>query len=172
MLTFVDAVDSFDDSKINEIIKPAQSKECCYYNSLFHKELIGNSTLKNSEKEILQLLSTICSFCFSKESGIYDSMLYMYGKRSLNAKDLTELDLSFLQSVVSNVSDDELRSRIADILWTRKPHRKYADIAVESFLKIGRHFLEITSDKVPEVNQFFTRFERSIQIAISIKDKI
>ena len=174
MLMILYAVDDFDNSKINKIIKHAQSKECIYYHSLFHKELSDNLTLQNSEKEILQLLSTICSFCFSKKSVLYDSQWYIDGKRSLNAEDLTEFDLSFLESLIDNVSDDELRSRIADILWTRKPHRKYANkyanIAVRSFLKSGRNFLKITSDGVPEVNQFFTRFERAVQIALSVKD--
>jgi len=172
MLTSIDAKKNFDVYKINKIINPAQTKDCFYYYLLFHKELTENSNLQNSEKEIIKLLSIVCSFVFSKESGTYDSLWYINGNRSFNAKDLTEIDLSFLESIVEKISDEELRSRIADILWIKKKHHLYAKIAIESFIKIGRHFLEITSDKVPEVNQFFERFERSIQITLSIKDKI
>lgn len=169
MLTIVHAVDDFNDSKINEIIKSAQSKECAYYHSLFHKELVENLTLQNSEKEILQLLSVICSF-FPSEKSLYDSAWHTEEKRSLNTEDLTEFDLSFLKSIIENISDDELRSRIADILWIKKKDYKSAKIAIISFLKSGRNFLKITSDRVPEVNQFFKRFERATQISLSIND--
>jgi len=167
MLTIIHTVADFDNSKINEIIKPAQSKECGYYCSFFQKELTENLALQNSEKEILQLLSIICS------------MWYVNGKKSPNAPDLTEFDLSFLESIIEKVSDDELKSRIADILWTKKPHHfvtpikpfKYSNTAIESYLKIGRHFLELTSDTVSEVNKFLYRIKRAIQITISIKNQ-
>ena len=141
MLTTLYSADYFDDSQINEIIKSAQSKECIYYHSLFHKELSENLTLQNSEKEILQLLSALCSF-YPSSQYLYDSMWCMDEKRSLNAEDLTEFDLSFLMSIIDNISDDELRSRIADILWLKKKDYKSAKVAIRSFLKSGRNFLK------------------------------
>ena len=94
---------------------------------------------KVAEAEALNLLAIIASMRL-KTSSINEPFEPLYidyqrNQRSLLPLDLTENDLSFLESVLPEVNDSWLRARIADVLWIgRKPRvPKFAHIAIDAY---------------------------------------
>ena len=80
--------------------------------------------------------------------------------RSAILDDFTEQDLEFFESILDEITDCRLKSRIVDILWILKSPKniKFLEIATEEYSKIS---LEPSS-----LNQFkIDAFERAIRLS-------
>jgi len=71
--------------------------------------------------------------------------------------------LLFLREIVSEISDPELRARIADVLWVRNRDHEMARLAIESYLD-SASALENPKEWVPCAY----RIERAFRLAVSL----
>lgn len=83
-----------------------------------------------------------------------------------NVDRFSDEDLAYLIEIVSEVSDAEIQSRIADILWIRKRDYKMAELAVSAYL--------ISSKQVEDFEHWIytaDRIERALQISAMLGKK-
>ena len=84
----------------------------------------------------------------------------MDGKRSASIEDLKKSELSFLEEIIEEINNPEIKSRIADVLWLRQRNFKRAILAIESYIEVY--------DKTNSVNSWYiggARLERAVQLA-------
>jgi len=122
------------------------------------KENFRNGNLKASK--VFYLLRNACSMALKpgRLNEPYEAGCIAGDCRSAILEDFTEQDLEFFESILDEVTDCRLKSRIADILWTLKHPKniKFLEIAVNEYSKIS---LEPSS-----LNQFkIDVFERAIR---------
>lgn len=128
----------FETSKWEQIIAQCEGKECYNYADLLFKKAheaqdVGDKKLQ----EIYSLLGGITSMSLNPESPTapFRPMIVMSNSRSAIVDDFSENHLEVLGEVVFDISDSEIKSRIADVLWVRKKDYRFAQIAIEAYLE-------------------------------------
>lgn len=124
------------------------------------KENFRNGNLKASK--VFYLLRNACSMALKPESlnEPYEAGCIWGNSRPAILEDFTGQDLEFFESILDEITDCRLKSRIADILWILKSPKniKFLEIAVNEYSKIS---LEPKS-----LNQFkIDAFERAIRLS-------
>ncbi|WP_122862253.1 DUF4209 domain-containing protein [Campylobacter showae] len=124
------------------------------------EENFTNGDLKVSK--VFYLLRNACSMTLKPKSTNepYEAGCIAGDCRSAILEDFTEQDLEFFESILDEITDCRLKSRIADILWILKSPKniKFLEIAVNEYSKIS---LEPKS-----LNQFkIDAFERAIRLS-------
>ena len=153
--------DDFLDINLDEILKG--TKYFDDYSSKFAdlcEENFSNGNLKVSK--VFYLLRDTCSMTLKPGSlnEPYEAGCIRGNSRSAILEDFTEQDLEFFESILDEITDCRLKSRIADILWIIKIPKniKFLGIAVNEYSKIS---LEPKS-----LNQFkIDAFERAIRLS-------
>lgn len=112
--------------------------------------------------KVFYLLRNACSMALKPGSlnEPYEAGCIWGNSRSAILEDFTEWDLEFFESILDEITDCRLKSRIADILWILKSPKniKFLEIAVNEYSKIS---LEPSS-----LNQFkIDAFERAIRLS-------
>ena len=106
MLTLVCSKDDFFNCDINKITSLYPPQECFSFCELFNKKLSEDQNLTSEGKEILQLFLEISKVMFMPHTDdLYRPILQMEGRRSFNIEDLTEIDLSFLDLIVEEITN-------------------------------------------------------------------
>ena len=142
------------------------SKDTKYFHDYSSKfadlceENFKNGDLKVSK--VFYLLRDACSMTLKPKSTNepYEAGCIAGDCRSAILEDFTEQDLEFFESILDEITDCRLKSRIADILWILKIPKniKFLEIAVNEYSKIS---LEPSS-----LNQFkIDAFERAIRLS-------
>ena len=153
--------DDFLGINLDEILKDAK-----YFDAYSFKfadlceENFSNGNLKASK--VFYLLRNACSMALKPESlnEPYEAGCIAGDCRSAILEDFTEQDLEFFESILDEITDCRLKSRMADILWILKIPKniKFLEIAVNEYSKIS---LELSS-----LNQFkIDAFERAIRLS-------
>ena len=124
------------------------------------EENFRNGNLKASK--VFYLLRNACSMALKPGSlnEPYEAGYIWGNSRSAILEDFTEQDLEFFESILDEITDCRLKSRMADILWILKIPKniKFLEIAVNEYSKIS---LEPKS-----LNQFkIDAFERAIRLS-------
>ncbi|WP_221031657.1 DUF4209 domain-containing protein [Actomonas aquatica] len=146
------------------VIDSCERKECFHY----YERLSAESAKLDTRGDklggrVFALLSVVASFHanYDASGNPYGSMWSGFnGRRSLNAEDLTERDLAALAGVVDEITDPELRARVADVLWVTKRNFKTAKSAIVAFLESAERLK--TNDMWPPYSD---RLTRAAQIA-------
>ena len=157
--------DDFSSINLTEILK--DTKYFHDYSSKFAdlcKENFSNGNLKASK--VFYLLRNAYSMALKPGSlnEPYEAGYIWGNSRSAILEDFTEQDLEFFESILDEITDCRLKSRIADILWILKIPKniKFLEIAVNEYSKIS---LEPKS-----LNQFnIDAFERAIRLSLLSK---
>lgn len=114
--------------------------------------------------EINRLLGAITSLMFRPDDKQPFGILAEFATgRSAALDDFSEHQIDVLAEVVNDVTDSELRSRIADIVWTRKRSHLAAETAIEAYLTSAEH-LESPS----EWTHCEKRIRRALKLAASL----
>lgn len=153
--------DDFLGINLDEILKDAK-----YFDDYSFKfadlcaENLRNGNLKASK--VFYLLRNACSMALKPGSlnEPYEAGCIAGDCRSAILEDFTEQDLEFFESILDEITDCRLKSRIADILWILKNSKntKFLEIAANEYSKIS---LEPSS-----LNQFkIDAFERAIRLS-------
>nr|WP_315110498.1 DUF4209 domain-containing protein [uncultured Campylobacter sp.] len=153
--------DDFLGINLDEILK--DTKYFHDYSSKFAdlcEENFKNGDLKVSK--VFYLLRDACSMTLKPKSTNepYEAGCIVGDCRWAILEDFTEQDLEFFESILDEITDCRLKSRIADILWILKIPKniKFLGIAVNEYLKIS---LEPSS-----LNQFkIDALERAIKLS-------
>ena len=153
--------DDFSSINLTEILK--DTKYFHDYSSKFAdlcKENFSNGNLKASK--VFYLLRNAYSMALKPGSlnEPYEAGYIWGNSRSAILEDFTEQDLEFFESILDEITDCRLKSRMADILWILKIPKniKFLEIAVNEYSKIS---LEPKS-----LNQFkIDAFERAIRLS-------
>ncbi len=146
----------FIDTCWEDIVNSSQEKACFYYWDGFWKK--AQESQEPRETEVFELLATITSPGIDPEST---------GESFVNiSQNCTEDLLNFLTEIAPEISDAELRARVADILWVIQRKYQMAQLAVDAYLESA------TTLESPEHWTFcFDRIRRSLQLAHKINYK-
>lgn len=122
---------------IAPLIEGCETKECDQYRNTTRK-LMQEETDDPAKKEILMLFDAVVSYRLVLDSPNepFKPLLVMDGHRSAIPSDLSEEQRKFLQQILPEITDNELKARVADTLWTLKhgQARQHAEVAIEAYL--------------------------------------
>ncbi|MCZ6103912.1 hypothetical protein [Campylobacter ureolyticus] len=148
-----------------EILQNLKNKTCLNYSTIFNKLTKSNKYSKNA-KEILNLLSNICSIGLKVDSynEPFIPMFQNYQKRTFLPD-----ELYFLNQILNECKDFRIKARITDILWIYyKPKDiKYLKIAIQEYSK----FPIDNFDNALEFSEAINSYKRAIFLANSTKNK-
>lgn len=133
--------EDFLQSDWEAIVSQSADKECNdYWSHLRKKAREAHDAGDFKTKELFQLLSDVCTLHLRLDSPEqpFGPMMTSHAGRTAIAEDFTSEQIEFLTSIVSDVSDADLRARIADILWLLRRDYKMAEVAVTSYLESAR----------------------------------
>jgi len=131
----------FETSNWAQIIDQCERKECyCYSELLLKKAREAQDIEEEKLQEIYSLLGGITSLNLNPESPTvpFRPMIVWTNSRSAIVDDFSENHLEVLGEIVFDISDSEIKSRIADVLWVRKKDFRFAQIAIESYLESAK----------------------------------
>lgn len=152
------SVENFALSGWERVINTCEKKKCNSYRMPFWRKAEEEKNLGNlANCAVFSILSAITSLHLNSESNdeAFHNLEIIDG--------IEDKHLDVLNDWAWEISDAELRSRIADVLWTKKRKYKMAQLAVDSYLK---------SAEILEHPQHWTscvsRIERAVRLASKI----
>lgn len=152
----------FDEAQWQSAITPAEKRECATYRSLFRAKANEAKSAENRQAEaVFLLLEAVTSLDFQLDS---KEMPLQPIFRGPTVDDICNEYSSVLTELCSEISDPEMRARIADVLWLGNRDYKMAQLAVNAYLESARE-LEHPQHWPP----YTKRVERSLQLAVSLK---
>jgi hypothetical protein len=157
-------IDDFNQSQWQHVIEHCSQRECDTYFALFFEKAKEAEASKNVKaQEVFTLLEGITSLYFRldrTDEPLAPRFIGNSGIRSFSIDDLSEEHLNVLSEVVPTISDDEMRARIADILWIKKRNPDMVALAVDAYLDSAKHL-----EHPVRWPQCVTRTERALQLA-------
>jgi len=162
------SIQDFRSVKWKDAIEQAPAKDCFHYNSLFiSRKAEAERQGDHKAVAVFGLVADVTSMCLRAENhkDPFGPMFVMNGKRSAILDDFTDHELSLLKELVGEMSDSELRARIADVVWMRKRDYKMAEVAIESYLE-SASLLEDPKHWTHCVD----RIQRAFRLAASLGD--
>jgi hypothetical protein len=130
--------DDFRNSGYDKIIDSCDEKECRKYATAFLKKAheIKSDYIKS---DIFTLIGRMASLNLRLESAINPFSPKPSGPIDAESAEYIQVferaHIELLKIVVSEISDFELRARVADILWVIDRDFKYAELALTSYLE-------------------------------------
>lgn len=163
----------FDRSNWQDILSNASSMTCDSYYSAF-KQAWSDATDNEDEDtdvaEVFRFIGKITSMWLdpsqSADDPFFPMMIFTDGSRTPTVEDLNSEELEILAQVVNDISDPELRARIADILWIRKRDYRMAILAARAYVESTKRLKKSDAWLSP----VSWRLERAIQLARQIRN--
>lgn len=158
-------------SAYEAVLESCDTKECHKYGTkFFQKARELDSSDIDITPEVFILLGRICSLNLRAESALQPFSPMPSGpteNEPLSSVEIFSQDhLIFLEKIVNHIFDNELRARIADILWIIKRDYKMAELAIFAYLE---------SSKIIEHPENWTgcesRIERAFRLANLLRNK-
>jgi len=156
----------FEELHLDELIKKYDRKECeRYFLPFFTKADEANAASEAKTEEIFALLGCATSMMLKTDSlnEPFTSMSVLHNSRSAITDDFSEDHLKFFGEIVLDISDPELRARIADILWVKNRDFHAAELAITAYLESAT----ILEDPV-QWPACAKRIERAVHLAASL----
>jgi hypothetical protein len=148
---------------VDEIVSTSEKQDCLHFHFIL-KDLV-QSNLESNNLDIASaylLLNDITSMSFDHNifSLGYVPMWSGPDGRTATIDDITDLDLQILENLILNLKNLPLKARISDVLWQRKKHNKWAEIAVESYFEIAKQ-----KEDIDNWVDCYENFQRALLIA-------
>ena len=156
----------FEELQLDETIKKCDRKECeRYFPPFFNKADEAKAAGEAKTEEIFALLGYVTSMMLKPNSPTepFTPLSVLYNSRSAIIDDFSEDHLKFFGEIVLDISDPELRARIADILWVKKRDFRAAELAITSYLESAT----ILEDPI-QWHKCADRIERAVRLAASL----
>jgi len=155
-------------SAYEAIIENCGTKECCKYVTIFfQKAREFDSSDDTVTSEVFVLLGRLCSLNLRAESPLQPYSPMPSGPTDNEPQSFVQIfsqdHLTFLEKIVNNISDNEIRARIADVLWVIKRDYEMAEMAITAYLE---------SAKILEHPEKWTSCEERIQRAFRLTNLI
>jgi hypothetical protein len=147
----------------------AETEPTCWsFTSLLHNNADRLASIEDrAGAGLLRLLHDICTYHLD-----LDNWRQPYGPfarngnlRSPSIEDLNEEDVTVLDAIVEEIAPPELRARISDVLWLRRKHGRYAQIAVDAYLEAASVLMTPQSSMEASF-----RYARALLIAKALRD--
>jgi hypothetical protein len=148
------------------ITHQSSKKTCQSYSTRFFSAAKEAAEAGDEEaREAFAVLGSITSMALkadSREEPFTPLVVFNTG-RSAILEDFSADDLEVLREVVGEVSDPELKARIADVVWCKKRDHLMAQLAVTSYLE-SAHNLRSANDWLTELS----RIERAFALTAEL----
>lgn len=163
--------DDFLHSGWETVIARSDDKECNYYMShLWQKAREASDANDSKAEELFRLLGDICSLHLRLDSPDqpFGPMMTSQQGRTAIPEDFDADQIRFLNDIVRDVTDSDLRARIADVLWVLRRDYKLGEMAVSAYLESARtledpeHWVA-TYDRIARALQLATMMGRNAQ---------
>jgi hypothetical protein len=150
------------DIDIGRVLSEASKQEDHQYATAFRAQQ------QKGDSEKWFLLAQIFDFHFTagNASQPFGPMLVMDGKRSMIPSDLTNEQLTELNSTLETVSNPEFQARIADVIWLCKRDANAARLAVKAYVASATNL-----EDPNHWTQSMERYERALRLARQIEPK-
>ena len=152
--------EDFINSGWKEAVDSSNIKECHGYDMAFWNKAQKAQKAGNiREQTVFKILVFVTSAEIKPES-TDDFFAEIFST-------LTEEHLNFLTEIAPEISDAELKARVADILWIKKGDYRMGELAVDAYLESARKLED------PEEWPYCAeRIERALRLAPKFKDKL
>jgi hypothetical protein len=153
--------DNFINCNWEEVVKNSEEKTCNHYSRLFWIKSQEAENQGNTQLQVtLAVLSGITSLTLKSESPEQP----FYYMDFIN--NISDEYLAILKEWVLDISDYEIKARIADVLWIRKRDYQMAQIAIDSYLETAKLL-----DNPERWTLSVERIERAIRLAYQANQK-
>jgi hypothetical protein len=152
---FVLTKEDFISSGWEKVVESLEKKDSLSYSSAFYSKI--NEIEDEKHKEIFLILATLMTGWLNLTSP---------DNPFPNIDRFSDDHLKFFSEIIDEVSDSEVKSRMADVLWLRTKNYKMAQASVESYLKSA----QILED-FEQWTHTQKRIERALQLASMLGKK-
>jgi hypothetical protein len=152
--------DDFDRCKWQEAILSCKRNDCLEYSTSFFKK--ARDAEKSGETACQSVFNILSAITYPLLRGnLIDTPFTPLSTIEL----LSDKQLEVLKQLVPGVSDAEMRSRIADILWVRNRDYGMGECAVKCYLESSRML-----ERAGEGGFIEDRIERALRIAMQLRN--
>lgn len=158
--------DDFNSSGWEAIIQQCGEKDCHDYSRLLlAKAKEAKDAGETKTAAVFRLMGQVASMMLRPGSTEkpFAPVMEWGDSRSAVVDDLSDEELDALAEIISDITDSEMRARIADVLWLRKSDYHFAETAIDSYLgsaKVLEHPEHLTACE--------DRIERALRLATSL----
>ncbi|WP_293068638.1 MULTISPECIES: hypothetical protein [unclassified Moorena] len=111
-----------------DIVNSSERKDCRTYGRAFWKKVQEAQESGNfREQAVFEILAVVTNAPINPECNEK-----LFADRF---KNLTEEQLNFLAEIAPEISDHELKARVADILWVRRRDHPMAQLSITAYLE-------------------------------------
>ncbi len=143
-------------SKINELVKKSEKEE---YDTIVNSFKTINDECEYSDE--LKIIGLALSLYLNN-----DDINHPFAAYNFSLDDFTDEGIHFIEEVFENIESDEVKARLADILWLKKRKIEYAKIAIYSYISQAK--------KLEDFNNWvstYIRIERALILSSFFKRK-
>ena len=161
--------DDLNESEWETVIQSSPQKDCSDYSRLLMAKAREAKTAGDIKKEaVFRLLGQVASVMMRPDSveKPFAPVMVMGNARSAILEDLSDSELDLLAEIVSDIPDDELKARIADVLWVRRRGFNFALLAINSYLESATLLEDLEHWTDCE-----DRIQRAFRLAVSLGPK-
>ncbi|WLT39423.1 DUF4209 domain-containing protein [Synechocystis sp. B12] len=149
----------FNNACWQDVVNSSERKDCFFYGRAFWKKSQEAQEVGNfREQAVFAVLAAVTSAAIKPES-TEDFFADIF-------KNLTDDQLNFLAGIAPQISDPELRARVADILWIRRRDYQMAQLAIPAYLESAT-----TLESPEHWTHCVDRMERALRLARKIRHK-
>jgi len=146
--------EDFINSAWKEVIDNSERKECCrYYDGFLSKATKAKEAGNHRQYEMFDILKLVCMI-----------------PGMIPVEDIKDEYLDFLDEIVDEVSDPELKAKIAEILWVKRGEYQSGQLAVEAYLESAKQ-LEDPQKWIEDPRKWKSCFDK-IKILLRLALKI
>lgn len=149
--------DDFTNACWQDVVNSSERQDCLTYNMAFWGKAKKAQDAGNiREQAVFEILTVVTSVAIKPES-TEEFFADIFNN-------LTDEQLDFLTEIVPEISDPELQSRVADILWVRRRNNRMAQLAIPAYLQSAT-----TLESPDHWTHCVDRIERGLRLARKIK---
>lgn len=132
--------ENFDKSKLESILKKSKKKDNIFFSTLLFAETRRVEKENVLDAGIYRILGKFTSLHLrsNKPYEPFGPLLVFKNSRSPILDDITSEEVTFVSEIYKDIEDDELRSRLADVLWVIQRDFKAAQIAIDAYLESAK----------------------------------
>lgn len=156
-------------SQWKDVIADSPEKECSsYWHRFMTKADEAGTSGDDVLREVYTLLGAATSMMLKLDSKTdpFAPILVLRAGRSAILDDISDAHIEVLREWLSDISDPELRARVADIVWMRKRDYRAAQTAIDAYLESA-----IALEHPQHWPATEARIERALQLAVSLGRK-
>lgn len=149
---------------INDFVLEQEKTDLHSLSAAFFKA--GEKSKQDKENNHYLLFSTYaiaCQMSLNPDNKLkpFNPMFvnYQENTRTLDADDFNEEQLNILNDTYAGIHNLELKCRVADIIWVRKRNHKAAIAAINSYIGLFEHFVDVN-----EFHDALIPIERAIRL--------